>query len=110
MSDIKRYFKSDGFATFLSRETREDGTVLVLNSFVLSDPKDLASAPTNGWTEINEGQYEAEQSNAALAVEKSRRDNAKAEQKGLKKAYEEALALGFTPASATSITGYSPPA
>jgi len=109
MSDIKRFFKSDERAVVVAREALPSGAVLAANTFVLSDPKDLTSDPTSGWVEINEGQYEAECSKAIVMAEKSRKDNAKAEQKAFKKAYEEALALGFSLASATAITGYSPP-
>jgi hypothetical protein len=108
---VNRYFvHQSGFGyVSVSLETDPARPFVGANLHVLQNPNLAAgSPPIAGWNEVDETTY-----TDAVADEETARGTARAQAANDKRmarqgAYDEAIALGFTPAAAKAMTGHEP--
>ena len=102
-----RYFQSASHVLHVSKVV--EGTVSsTMNTHILTNPANIDSAPTAGWTEVTEAQFRTLHDQKRADVEATRVSDATAATEARSDAYDEAITLGFSPAAATAITGHTP--
>jgi len=110
METTVRYFQhKNGSVIGTELVVSEDGLFSSLaNTHILTNPDNFDSDPIKGWKEISHEEYAAavvqQATKVKAAVEKRRKDDKAAKAA----AYKEAIDMGFTSKSASTMSGHVP--